>query len=526
MDKIKKYGVILICVILILISIVSRIPNIKEKYKCGDASEHTLLTMQCYEETPASVHKFLPIVSLGQEEDKNIPWGECAKDDNGNYYYTSFSPAGFAIPYFFIKTLNLPINIYSLYAFNSLLYVLSFIITTCLFCKLFKKYLNKNIITIFTALIYLFQIEIMHCQGVIYWVHSIMQVLLPLQFLMFLNRNNSKGAKIGFYIMCVINPYIEWTGFVSNVIYAIILFADKIAEEKKLTLKAFIKPLIIALLTILALALYIGHFSLAIDVNTFISIMKNRFVARDVLMANQRQEGIEKLIEGYFISFKYLIFLIAVMFIFVITTKKNREMLWKMIKEYKYELIYFSGIMLENILMMQHATQYSFDRMKFIFLLLIFFYILSAVIYSSSKKKNMIETVFFIILIVASFANLIEYKTGKYSYIEEERYKQNDIIISEYVNKEYNRENSIMASSGVIRGFMNLTFHRGIYELQTYKQAQELAVLNQKRYAIFCVIDKEDSRQLGILAVKIKDMEKNTEKILTFENNSLVILEK
>ena len=233
MDKIKKYGVILICVILILISIVSRIPNIKEKYKCGDASEHTLLTMQCYEETPASVHKFLPIVSLGQEEDKNIPWGECAKDDNGNYYYTSFSPAGFAIPYFFIKTLNLPINIYSLYAFNSLLYVLSFIITTCLFCKLFKKYLNKNIITIFTALIYLFQIEIMHCQGVIYWVHSIMQVILPLQFLMFLNRNNSKGAKIGFYIMCVVNPYIEWTGFVSNVIYAIILFADKFQKKKR-----------------------------------------------------------------------------------------------------------------------------------------------------------------------------------------------------------------------------------------------------------------------------------------------------
>ena len=524
MDKKKKYGVILISILLILISIVSRIPNIKEKYKCGDASEHVLFTMQCYEETPASIHKFLPIVSLGENEDKNIPWGECAKDDNGNYYYTSFSPAGFAMPYFFVKALNLPINIYSLYAFNSLLYILSFIIVICLFCKLFQKYIRKNIIIIFTTFIYLFQIEIMHCQGVIYWVHSIMQILLPLQFLLFLNRKKSKGSKIGFYIMCVINPYVEWTGFVSNVIYAIMLVIGRIAEEKRITLKTFVQPLIIALLTILALALYIGHFSLVININTFINIMKDRFVARDVLMANQRQEGIEKLVHGYFVSFKYLIFLIIVMFIFVITTKKNRAMLWKLIKEYKYELIYFSGIMIENILMMQHATEYSFDRMKLVFLFLVLFYILFTIIYLSSKKKDMIEIAFIIILTVVAFANLLEYKIGKYNYIQEETHKQKDIIISEYINKEYNRENSIIASSGVIRGFMNLTFHRGIYELQTYEKAQKLAILKQKRYAIFCVIDKEDLRQLGISTVIIKDMEKNTEKVLIFKNDKLIVL--
>lgn len=34
-------------------------------YLNSDATWHTLLTMEAYEETPISVHKFLPIVSLG-----------------------------------------------------------------------------------------------------------------------------------------------------------------------------------------------------------------------------------------------------------------------------------------------------------------------------------------------------------------------------------------------------------------------------------------------------------------------------
>lgn len=39
-------------------------------YTNSDAAWHTLLTIECYNETPARVHKFLPIVSLGSEDDK------------------------------------------------------------------------------------------------------------------------------------------------------------------------------------------------------------------------------------------------------------------------------------------------------------------------------------------------------------------------------------------------------------------------------------------------------------------------
>jgi len=64
----------------------------KENYNYLDsnATWHVLLTIGAYDETPASVHKFLPIVSLGDEMDKHIQWAEMVADEDGNYYYTLF----------------------------------------------------------------------------------------------------------------------------------------------------------------------------------------------------------------------------------------------------------------------------------------------------------------------------------------------------------------------------------------------------------------------------------------------------
>jgi sugar phosphate isomerase/epimerase len=94
-------------------------------YLDSDATWHTLLTMQAYDETPISQHKFLPIVSLGGVDNKGISWGATIPDKEGNFYYTSFSPAGFVLPYLFIKVFRLPINEKSLYYFNTLLFAIS-----------------------------------------------------------------------------------------------------------------------------------------------------------------------------------------------------------------------------------------------------------------------------------------------------------------------------------------------------------------------------------------------------------------
>ena len=70
-------------------------------YHNSDATWHMPLTVTAYDETPISDHLFLPIVTLGEESGKGIPWGATIPDNKGNYYYTSFSPAGYFAAYLF-----------------------------------------------------------------------------------------------------------------------------------------------------------------------------------------------------------------------------------------------------------------------------------------------------------------------------------------------------------------------------------------------------------------------------------------
>ena len=126
-------AVCLLCVIVVWIY------KYRENYNYlnSNASWHVLLTVQAYDETPASIHKFLPIVSLGDELDKEIQWAEMVADEQGNYYYTSFSPAGYVLPYLFFKLFGLDVAEKSLYIFNTMLCCLALLFTIKLFIDIF-----------------------------------------------------------------------------------------------------------------------------------------------------------------------------------------------------------------------------------------------------------------------------------------------------------------------------------------------------------------------------------------------------
>lgn len=516
-EKMKTYSSIALAIILIIISIIIRIPKEEEEfYSNSDATYHTLLTMKCYDETPISVHKFLPIVSLGDEEDKNISWGTCRMDNEGNYYYTSFSPVGFVAPYIFVKIFNLPINIYSLYAFNSIICIATLTLMIIIFCKLFSKYISHNYIIILTTLIYLFSMEVMHSQGVIFWVHSISQLLILIHFFLFMNYENKK-SRIAFYIMCVIMPYVEWTGYVSNVAFAIILFIKDVAKNKKVTLKSFIKPILIGTLTILSFIIFSMHFLMNLSFNDYIYTLRDRFFARNISASTVK---INDLLNGYNISYRYVNILCAIMILITLSIKKFRKKLWELVKEYKYEIIFFAFILLENLIMLEHAVTYSFDRLKLAYILIIMFYIIiSALSIVKSKIRKILINSITIILVVISILNIKDYKKLENYYVYKNGFYKNNKIISTYVNEKFNHENSIIATNGGVRGYFNLLFNRGIYEHKEYEQAKQLAINKNKRYLVYL-------NSYGATFVEyaiILDTEENSQYKIHSNNNEIVI---
>jgi len=515
-EKTKFYIIIVLTIILLGVSIIIRIPKESELYNNSDATYHTLLTMKCYDETPISVHKFLPIVSLGNEEDKNISWGACQPDKYENYYYTSFSSAGFALPYIFVKVLNLPINIYSLYAFNSIIYIATFILMTIIFCKLFQKYISKNLIIIFTALIYLFQIEVMQSQGFVYWVQSVMQLLLAVQFLLFMNFENKK-AKIVFFVMCLIMPYVEWTGYVSNVAFAIILFIKDIVHNKKITKESFIEPVIIGCLTILSFFMFSMHFLLNLELEEYILALKNRFLARNWSASRVR---ITDLLKGYFISYKYIIILLFVLLLIMLSLKKYRKKLWELVKEYKYELIFFAFILFENFIMLEHAVSYTFDRLKFTYILITLFFIIYCTISKMCDEKNKKFIMYLGILLFSIIAiiNIKDYKNGYNKYVTENEFESNNQIIASYIKENFNYSNSVLCCNRTVRGYLNLLLDRGIYELKSYDSAWITALDNRKQFLVYL----NTENQTSIKEVIIENIQDNSAYKVYVNENELV----
>jgi len=449
------------------LSIGIRFPNSStpQNYHNSDATWHTLLTMEAFGETPASIHRFLPIVSLGNETDKHIRWGAAIPDEYGNFYYTSFSSAGFVAPYIFTTIFNMQRTEQSLYIFNSLLLILSFLLTARLFMKLFNKYLSNMLIVILAALIYMFQPEIMHSQGIVYWHHSLFQFFLLLQLNFFINLRNKVCFTL-FMVLCIIMPYIEWTGFVSNAAMAIgilfkkpdDLFQGKVTTTRKAKVITFVA---VGLLSVLSFVIFFLHFLSAVDFDVFINALRSRFMARNITT----QVSLLSLPMYYFKSFGALISIVAVGSVILLLSEARKNMV-ELIKEHWIIIFVFIFILVENVIMVQHAMLYSFARMKGVFILMYFAYALIAALLKVIEDKNIsirysVLVVFLIFALMATF-NVYHYTRPNNHYSWDVPYRITNAQIADEINSSFTHDNSILVSPVAIRGYTNLLFNRGI----------------------------------------------------------------
>ena len=115
-----------------------------------------------------------------------------------------------------------------------------------------------------SAFIYVTFPEILHGMGITYWHQSIMQVTLILQIYAYKRRKDSDYFVCLFYILCLINPYIEWSGYVANVGFAIAEIATNVS--KKAGIKNFI---FIGLITLASFNLFCVHYLSTINPSDF-----------------------------------------------------------------------------------------------------------------------------------------------------------------------------------------------------------------------------------------------------------------
>lgn len=404
----------ILCFLIFICSVYLRQPDWNGvNYHNADATMHTLLTVKAMQDTPLSIHKFLPIVSLGDKADKHISWGMTLPDKYGNYYYTSFGPLGFIAPYIFITALNLPVNPMSLYIFNSFLCLITLLVTIKVFLMVFSNKLPASFVILSVTVLYLFGIEVMHSQGPIYWNHSLFQALFIIQVFLFLRIDKFRN-KISFFLLSLILPYLEWTGFISNAGFALVFllksgfFIRKVPTDKNYLYSFGLQVLV----TTLSGVIFIIHFLTNLQWEPFRKVMEARFFARSFT----DPVSIIYLLKGYYASYGYFLFIsifCVVLFVIVmaVSCTQQRKVLQNFIKNTYPLLIIFFVPMFENLIMKGHAIGYSFDRLKLVFFLI--FVILSGV-YAFYLKvgSKYVLSIFFIIFVLTGGYNLKTYLTG------------------------------------------------------------------------------------------------------------------
>ena len=485
--KIKKYSAknilnnILIIVFLFLIFLPTLFIRNESfdnsyEYENMDATYHVLLTVKSYMETPITIHKFLPIVTLGESIDKNINWGAAVPDEFGNFYYISFPQFGFIFPYIYFKLFNIMPDIKELINLN---FLLNFFTGITLF-YLVSEFLKTNkifrdsrlFISFLSVLIYFYSTESLFSQGPIYWHHSLFQFLWILQLLCLLRFNNLKmnnEISVFFYpiftIVSFLIPFTEWTGYLSNFILFITMHFY--FKNKKITN-------IIYYSTVLSLIIYIIPFVKTVDMDIFLTIMKKRFITRSIASNNV---NIFNLFTSYFSSFGSLLILLVISFV-LFFYKRSDNLKSKM--DRKENIIFFIIISfpcLENILLKQHAYYYHFDRLKVFIPLLFLFLQIIPLFY---KKKLIFISIFTIIVMSL---NLISYRASSRIVDISYAVKQNNRIIAEI--KPLITSNTVLCLNNFVRGWPVLAFNHNIYE-------------NQDIDSCIAKIEKRDSEQ-GIM---------------------------
>ena len=454
-------------------------------YRNSDATWHALYTMKCYDETPAQVHKFLPIVSMGRPIDKYISWGACVPDENGNYYYTSFSPASYMAGYSFIKIFHLGFDEKSLYIFNTVL----FIISACLLASFLLSLIDNEkqfLLTAIGIIVYVFEPELLHGMGIVYWAQSLLQVTLIAQIYSYYlyHRDNNKKALIVFAFLSILNPYIEWTGYVADFGFALAEFFIRFKEN---VYKAIVRAEEIIALAVISFGIFCIHYCSVLDADSFFSALKYRFLARNFTTS----VSTKSLLLGYIGSFGYFFLLLIITIVVAVVIKllsRNEVRYCSFLLKNKYLLLVTFIPTLENFIMKEHAISYSYDRMKLIFPLVLIYVDFMGYIISVIKDK-LLPVIAIALCGLMSIGNLYHYVNDN-SYIWDVNYRECNTSLSNMLT-DYT-EKACYGYSGAVRGYLNLLLDRGIYECMPFESLVNKAAEHGSRYAVY-ILPKENS---------------------------------
>ncbi len=449
-----------------------------------EATYHVLLTMHALSQQPVKAHYYLPTVTLGEFRDTETPWGATRPSRMGNYIYTSFSPAGFIVPFAFAQMIGKPPSLELLIWFNL---ILQFISAFLLFHILFKlttcNHMNNAwlfLVPVVGTSVIILSKEALLSFGLVYWCHQLWMPVFLLQLCLLLSilEKYTNFKLILFAVASFFTAYVEWSGFVLNgLLWIACCFVSPL---KRLGLRpsfgwtAFFSSVLAAMFIVVHFALVIG---LKESLSSFLTRSSARSLkgnATDIAASWINSYGLLPIVpllvfSFYFLAKKYLTEQPHTSSIRIANQPSGDPNKSWLRPNKLFFAILFSSVLpsFENLIMTQHAIQFSFDRLKLGVPVAIL--VVGALLFCKPSHRVVIST----LIAVSLLLNVFSYLSSLTPYNAWKEIHLNNTSIKNNLAPSISSDNSAIFSSFPIRGYTNLLFMRNIQENTSLLDATE-----------------------------------------------------
>ncbi len=220
------------------------------------------------------------------------------------------------------------------------------------------------------------------------------------------------------------------------------------------------------------------HFGLAVDFSLTQRALIDRFSARSV-----ESGSMVNLLQCYILSYGvYLIVLVLLLVLLAIqlllsgrvpffSSRREESTSSRtppFLEKYRFVFIAASVPLLENVLMLQHASEFTFDRLKFT----VPAALVIAIGFSVASSRARVLIAFF--LVGAAIQGWQSYKTDLTKYAGWRDANTSNKQLAAALENQDRDACAVYASNIGVRGYTNLLFHRGIYEWKRPDQVKKL----------------------------------------------------
>ena len=446
----------LLVAILFLTSFLARLPDLRDGVGAEnlEASYHVLLTIESIKQSPASEHLFLPIISLGQPQDKGIPWGATVPTKHKDYIYTSFLPAGFLAPYAALSAFDAQFTLRNLAIFNGLLGLIGIIFFFQLAWRVAETLSPDRKQNVRDALLaslpILFSAQGLQSTGLIYWHQCIYQIILLATCHVLLsilkNAPNAQRSAVILLGLAFIGPFFDWTALLVNGALVVLLCICAITGHRRYALAGGVVAA-----TLLSILLTISHFALLIGAQEFLDASLHRFGARSVT------RDVHLLPWGYVKSFGLflIVFVWALLPAFKRLARPGNDAGARAVIGLA---VVVAAACLENLVLFQHASQFGFDRFKFA--VAIGLLIVTALPRLDPRSRGWMEGT----LVASSVFGVLTYVAELRYYGAWQQTYHNNLTLRDNIDRLVDRKCALFVSNSTVRAYTNIWLKRGVFE--------------------------------------------------------------